>query len=264
MFTRSGTTWSQQAELTASDGVALDQFGISLALSASGSQLVIGANGKNNGAGAAYVFTRSGTTWSQQAELTGSIGQFGASVALSGTTLVVGAPSANSFKGEADVFVGSGATWSEQATLAAPADAVYFGTSVGASGSIALIGAPASGANSSGAAYVFVQSGTQWTEQAELLASDPGYDDGLGTAVALAGSVALVGAPYWQNMASVGAAYEFVQSGTVWTQQAELTGSDGASSDYFAGAVAIGGSNALIGSWGKKTNTGAAYVFAGL
>ena len=82
VFTRTGSTWSQQAELTASDGVAGDYFGSAVAIS--GSTVVVGAYGQNSGAGAAYVFGRLGTTWTQQAELTAADGEapdfFGISV----------------------------------------------------------------------------------------------------------------------------------------------------------------------------------------
>jgi hypothetical protein len=83
----------QQAELTASDGAANDSFGRSVAIS--GSTAVVGAEGHQSGRGAAYVFVKSGTAWSQQAELTAADGVtsdlFGSSVAIAGTTVVVGA-----------------------------------------------------------------------------------------------------------------------------------------------------------------------------
>jgi FG-GAP repeat len=106
VFTRSGSTWTRQAELTSSDGAANDFFGLSVAIS--GSTAVVGAPGKNTFTGAAYVFTRSGSAWSQQAELTASGGvggdDFGVSVALSGSTTAAGAPFKNSSTGAAYVF----------------------------------------------------------------------------------------------------------------------------------------------------------------
>ena len=67
VFVRSGTTWSQQAELTSSDLASGDEFGASVGIS--GDTVVVGSAGSNNYTGAAYVFVRSGTTWSQQAKL---------------------------------------------------------------------------------------------------------------------------------------------------------------------------------------------------
>lgn len=114
MFVPNGTTWSQQAELTASDGAANDYFGYSVSVSAS--TIVVGADGFPVGSsslqGAAYVFSQSGTTWSQQAELTASDGaandEFGYSVSVSDSTIIVGASNhavgSNSDQGAAYVF----------------------------------------------------------------------------------------------------------------------------------------------------------------
>jgi hypothetical protein len=85
-------TWSQQAELTASDGASSDELGYSVSLS--GTTALVGAPFHTVGpnTGAAYVFTESGGTWSEQAELTASDGDlFGWSVSLSGTTALIGA-----------------------------------------------------------------------------------------------------------------------------------------------------------------------------
>ena len=95
MFARSGSTWAQQAKLTASDGAIDDYFGWSVAIS--GSTVIVGAPYNTSQIGAAYVFTRSGSTWAQQAELNafdGAVGdEFGYSVVISGPTVAVGAPS---------------------------------------------------------------------------------------------------------------------------------------------------------------------------
>ncbi len=248
VFTRTGSTWSQQAELSASDGVAGDFFGYSVAIS--GSIVVVGAYGKNSGAGAAYVFGRSGTTWTQQAEVTAADGGapdfFGVSVAISGSTAIVGAYNKNSHVGAAEVFVGSGGTWTHQAELTA-SDGVspdFFGFSVAISGSTAVVGTDSQpGSNGKNAAYVFVRSVTTWTQQAELTASDGGAQDGFGLAVAISGSTALIGAPGKNS----GVAYAFVRSGTSWSQQAELIGSN-TSLHNFGYSVGISGSTAVVGA----------------
>src|SRR5439155_1017417 len=129
VFVRSGTNWTQQAKLTASNGAAGDLFGYSVALS--GDTALVGTlddttpAGMN--AGSAYVLVRSGINWSQQAKLTAGDGQtgdqFGSSVALSGNTAVVGAPLDGTLAGiqagSAHVLVRSGTIWSHQATLTA-------------------------------------------------------------------------------------------------------------------------------------------------
>jgi hypothetical protein len=159
VFTRSGATFTQQARIVASDGVRYDSFGTSVALS--GGTALVGAPFKDAYRGAAYVFARSGTTWSQLAELAADDGaandEFGRAVALSGDVAVVGAPSRDMWRGAAYVFTRDGAAWAQKTafTLGQAAEADFFGRSVALSGGDALIGAE--GRNDGrGAAYVFV------------------------------------------------------------------------------------------------------------
>jgi hypothetical protein len=248
--------WVQQAELTASDAAVNDFFGFSVALS--GGIAVVGAPYKNNSTGAVYVFTQSGTTWGQQAKLTLSDGvpgdKFGISVAVSGGTVIAGANFKNSGVGAAYVFTQSGTAWTQQAKLTA-SDAQQgeeFGTAVALSNSTALIGA-------FGAAYVFTQSGTNWSQQAKFIAPDGTIGDQFGSTVALDGSTALVGA-YGRN-GDTGAVYLFTQSGTTWSQSAELTASDAAMGDYFGFSTAVGGGTVVVGAYGKDDSAGAVYLF---
>ena len=146
--------------------------------------------------------------------------------------------------------------WTQQAELTASDGAAgdLFGYSVSVSGGTALVGAAVHHGRrrtpTQGAAYVFVQSGTTWTQQAELTASDGAAGDHFGGSVSVSGSTALVGAPFAQvgGNADEGAAYVFVQSGTTWTQQAELTASDGAGAILFGGSVSVSGGTALVGA----------------
>jgi hypothetical protein len=280
VFTRSGNTWTQQAKLTAADGASYDFFGTSVALD--GDTALVGActDGIISQQGSAYVFTRSGNTWTQQAKLTADDGTsydfFGTSVALDGNTALVGAYKddlgSSSYPGSAYVFTRSGNTWTQQAELTAGdgAGAYYFGYSVDLDGDTALIGAYGdnAGANfSQGSAYVFVRSGTTWTQQVKLAADDGEAYDYFGWSVALDGDTALVGgyrdkvgANYFQ-----GSAYVFTRSGTMWMQQTKLTADDGAPSDFFGWSVALDGDTALVGAYtdsvGANGDQGSAYVF---
>ena len=287
VFVLSGGTWSQVQKLTALDGAADDNFGLRVSLSADGSTALIGAYnaavGGNAGQGAAYVFVNSGGTWSQQQKLTASVGAagayFGISVSLSadGSTALIGAYAArvggNVNQGAAYVFVLSGGTWSQQQELTASdgAASAYFGISVSlsADGSTALIGAYAAnvGVNTAqGAAYVFVLSGGTWSQQQELTASDGAAYDQFGISVLLSadGSTALIGVAYAN--AYQGAAYVFVLSGGIWSQQQKLTASDGAANDQFGISVSLSadGNSALIGAnnakVGGEAHQGAAYA----
>lgn len=271
VYVRSGTTWSQQAYLKASNTGANDVFGTSLAVA--GDTVVVGAyaeasnaSGVNGNqadnsmpsAGAAYVFVRSGTTWSQQAYLKASnpgSDRFAYSVAVSGNTIVAGA-----------YFEDSNAT--------------------GVNGSQSD-----NSATDSGAAYVFVRSGSTWSQQAYLKASNTGAVDNFGFSVAVSGDTVVVGASgedsnAWgvngyqadNSMASAGAAYVFVRSVTTWNQQAYLKASNTGANDQFGYSVAVSGDTAVVGAYledsdatwtdnGNQWNdwaldAGAAYVFA--
>ena len=198
MFVRSGAAWSQQAELTASDGFSFDRFGTSVAIS--GPTVVVGAFGHNNQTGAAYVFVRSGTAWHQQAELTASDAQefdnFGNSVAISGSTVVVGAEAKHDFIGAAYVFVRSGTAWHQQIKrTASDGKRSSFGNSVAISRSTVVVGAEDKNSNT-GAAYVFVRTGKAWSQQARLTAADAAQGSDFGYSVAVCGPAVVVGATH--------------------------------------------------------------------
>jgi hypothetical protein len=206
VFIRTGTNWTQQAKLTASDGASGDHFGWSVALD--GDTALIGARfDDDNGidSGSTYVFTRTGTVWTQQAKLLASDGAayncFGCSVALAGDTALIGAPfddDNGNFSGSAYVFTRTGTTWTQQAKLLTSDGAAYnfFGCSVALAGDTALIGAPFDddNGNFSGSAYVFTHTGTNWTQQAKLLAFDGAAADRFGWRVSLWRDTALIGA----------------------------------------------------------------------
>lgn len=150
VFTRSGSTFSFQQKLAASDGAAGDAFGGSCAIDAD--TIVIAASSDDRGPaanqGAAYVFVRSGATWSQQQKLTANDAaandSFGVA-AIHGDVAVVGALGDESTRGSAYVYQRSGATWSQQQKLE-PTGGVsgdQFGSGVSIDGSSVLIGAPA-------------------------------------------------------------------------------------------------------------------------
>ncbi len=292
VFTRSGSDWSQEARLTASDGTEGDNFGYSLALSADGNTALIGSYNKSvegkASQGAAYVFTRSGTVWTQQEILAASDGSesdyFGRSVAISsdGSTALIGAYNkaigGNPSQGAAYAFVRIATLWSQQAILfqSNGLENDNFGRSlaISADGNTALIGAHKKTIEpnpSQGAAYIFTRSGSTWDQQAVLTAADGAENDNFGRPVTLSadGGTALIGAnnkTIGGNL-SQGAAYVFTGSGPVWAQQSRLTASGGAESDYFGSAMAISadGYTALIGSYnrtvGANSTQGTVYPF---
>ncbi len=277
VFVRTGSTWTQQAKLVASDAAAGDQFGASVAIS--GDTAIIGANQDDDGfaqSGSAYVFVRTGSTWTQQAKLVasdpGASDLFGQAVAVSGDTSVIGARNddAGSDSGSAYVFVRTGSTWSQQAKLtASDAGAVHqFGASVSVDAQTIVIGAysaPSVATPGSGAAYVFVRSGSVWSQQTKLTSSDAAAGDRFGFSVALDGDTAIVGASLNDDAgASSGSAYAFVRSGSAWSQQTKLTSSDAAAGDQFGYSVGISGGTAIFGAYADGdagSLSGSAYVF---
>ena len=272
VFSRLRGSWSQQQKLTAPNGEQEDQFGFSVALSDDGKTALVAANfkkvGSNDGQGAAYVFASASGSWSLQQELTASDGAasdyFGWSVALSGdrNTALVGSPGWNDYQGAAYVFTSASGSWSLQQELTA-SDGADFGSSVALSsdGTTALIGSLGWN-DSQGAAYVFTSASGSWSLHQELTASDGAAGDNFGSSVALVsdGKIALVGA--YDHNQGAGAAYVFTSASRSWSQQQELTASQGYA--LFGGAVSLSGdgSTALVGSTGWNDSQGAAYVFA--
>jgi drug/metabolite transporter superfamily protein YnfA len=298
VFKRVGGTWIHEAYLKASNTGLLDQFGFAVAIS--GDTIVVSAMGEDSGAtgvngngadnsginpGAAYVFVRDGTNWTQQAYLkasnAGISGAFGISVAIASDIIVIGANQERSGatgvngdqydtnapnSGAAYVFVRHGTNWTQQAYLKAsdthPND--RFGESVAVSGETVVVGAPIQApiqGYSSGAAYVFVRVGTNWSQQAFLKAAVPDTSDMFGHSVAISGDT-IVASAHWEDSNAVGvngdqndnsstyagAAYVFVRQGTNWSQQAYLKASNTGTNDYFGTSVAISGHTIVVGA----------------
>ncbi len=241
VFTRSGSTWSQQAYLKSSNSEANDVFGWTIALSADGNTLAVGADGEDSNAtgvggdetnntilesGAAYIFVRTGSTWSQQAYIKASNPDssdfFGAPVVLSGdgNILAVGARSEDSNA------IGIGGDQSNN-------DAV-----------------------NSGAVYIYTRSGSTWSQEAYVKASNTDREDNFGKWAALSsdGSRLAVGAFLESSGATgmggdqsdnselhAGAVYIFSHMGTTWSQVAYVKAPNTDASDLFGEKVALSG-----------------------
>ncbi len=368
VYLRSGTTWTQQAYIKASNPEAGDQFGASVALSDNGNTLAVGATGEDSalpgvtagnvsevtagntapGAGAVYVFTRSGTTWTQQAYVkasnTGADDQFGISVALNsdGSTLAVGATGEDSAlpgvtpgivsegtagnaapgAGAVYIFTLSAGTWSQQAYVKASNTGAddQFGISVALSSDGSTLAVGATGEDSAltgvtpgivsegtagnaapgaGAVYVFTRDlGGVWSQQAYVKASNTDADDQFGISVALNsdGNTLAVGTTGEDSALTgvragivdettagnaapgAGAVYVFTRVGTAWAQEAYIKASNTGVLDLFGLSVslsgdgdilavgAIGESSAATGIGGNQTDNsaadaGAVYVY---
>ena len=277
VFVRSDGVWTQQAKLTANDGGTSDKFGTSVAIS--GDSIIIGApsdtpNGTDSGS--AYVFTRTGETWTEQTKLTGTDqsvnSMFGWSVAIEDDTAAVGAlndEASGARTGAAYAFIRTGGVWAQQARLTASdaASEHTFGRSVALSGATMTVGAPGNAANgaNTGAAYVFLRTEGNWAEQTKLTASDAITTNNFGWSVSVSNNTVAIGA--FGNAvkgADAGALYTYKRSGSSWSEQAKLTATGAAVEHKLGTSISISGNDLVAGAPGdfqKGTNTGAAHVF---
>ena len=267
-----------QTKLTAAAGTQDAKFGTSVSID--GNTAVVGAPDEG-GMGAAYVFTKRGARWVEQATLVPVVRtqgeRFGYDVAISGDTIVVGAPNADQTRliadpGVAYVFVRTPRGWSQQAKLS-PSDSRTddaFGFGVAISGDTILVGANAGSvlpSVESGAAYVFTRAGQAWNEQAKLTPADGAPDDNFGFSVALSGDTAVVGMPRGDvgRALGQGSARVFTRRGGVWAEQATLTVAEALPGDWVGASTSISGDTVVIGASGKTIGSnpsqGAAYVF---
>ncbi|MES2707915.1 MAG: leucine-rich repeat protein, partial [Verrucomicrobiota bacterium] len=270
VFVKSGAGWRQEARLQASNAGSGDLFGSSVAID--GDTIIVGASGESGSAsgingdqsdnltqssGAAYLFTRNGTVWTQSAYLKaskpGAYAGFGYAVSISGDILAVGA--------------------SREGSSASGVNGNETG----------------SGAPNSGAVYLFARSGGIWTQSAYLKASNPGNEDRFGKKISISDGTVVVAAPgessnatgvngdqTSNSLAGAGAVYVFVKNDGHWTQQAYLKASNTGAGDNFGQSVGISGDRLIVGASGedssaagingdqtdnKATDSGAAYIF---
>ncbi len=264
-------------------------FGWSTALS--GNRMVIGAPYQNVGSnvrqGAAYVFSRLGTSWVQEAVLIAGDGAagdiFGAAVGIDGDRIVVAAPynDIGSHPNQGAVYFFSFSSvseaWSQEQKIVTSNgmsndNLGYFSEptrTLVIEGDTLVVGSlTANGGR--GAVYVFNYSiPSLWTQQQELTAIDGNVGDFFGSAIALSGNMIIVGA-YGDDIGSVanqGAAYVFTRLNPTaeWQLVERLTANDGSSDDNFGFAVAASGNRVVIGAPNKAVgmnySQGAIYVF---
>ena len=235
----------QGSKLTGAEESAGD-FGWSVALSASGNTALIGGPNDHSLIGAAWVFTRSGSTWTQQgSKLTGGgesgKGAFGYGVGLSsdGNTALIGGPRDNGSVGAAWVFTRSGTTWTQQGSkLTGSGESgkgeLGYAVALSSEGNTALLGGP-NDVLGTGAAWVFTRSGSTWTQQGSKLTGTGASEFGLSVTLSAFGTTALIGS-------AGGAAWVFTRSGSTWTQQGpHLTGSGESGKSSFGNSVALSG-----------------------
>lgn len=294
IYYRNNGVWELQEILTADDREAGDNFGISVAIS--GDYAVIGARNDDIGAdtdqGSVYIFSRTGSDWTQQQKLTAADGvdfdYFGTSVDISdnGTKMIVGAYGddigVNTNQGSAYVYTRSGNVWSLQAKLTASDGSTgdSFGYSVSINGNFAAIGAylDDEGVNTDqGSVYIFYEftnAGGWASGQAhnqKILAGDGEANDFYGVSVSLSGIHLLVGASGDDvgSNASQGSAWAYIRLPLApfsYGLSQQLTAPDGAANDNFGISVAASNSTFAIGSYrsegpANSLNNGSVYQY---
>ena len=277
----------EMLRLIADDGMEGDYFGYSVDITAD--RAVVGAyrdddNGSNSGS--VYVYYFDGDNWTQEAKLLASDGEtndwFGWSVAISGETVVVGATgdrNAGDWTGAVYIFNYDGENWTEQAKLLADGTGYYweefgFDVAISADSNAVLIGANKASDNGykSGAAYIFRYDGSDWVQQARLLASDGVELATFGNSVAISedGNRAFIGAPGKDTSGhTAGSAYVFEFENGQWLKKQKLIASDAAHGDHFGHSLALYGDTLVVGAYGDDDmepndlycNSGSEYIF---
>ena len=237
-FDRSGTTWSQTAKLTGANSIG------SVAISPDGTYGIAGASMAPAGGterGEAYIYhIPSGGSWGLQATITGSDSNnaslFGGNVDISNDTAVVGAgqqTTNDTFDGAVYVYSRSGTSWSQTAKLVGTSGVAKLGESAvqidGDTVVASSAGETVDSVYSAGAVYVFKRSGSSWSQEAKLTASDKVAHAQFGSSLSLVGDTLLIGAPQDHlpgTTTDVGSIYIFTRTGTTWTQQIKLQSSD--------------------------------------
>ncbi|MCK4501293.1 FG-GAP repeat protein, partial [Candidatus Babeliales bacterium] len=266
---------TQEQKIQADNAGADDEFGNSVGIY--GDTIIVGARFEDttaSNAGSAYVFTRTGVTWTQQQQLQADNAalddNFGWSVAIYGDTVAVAAVSEDttaSASGAIYIYTRSGATWTQQQMLKASDADVNdkLGDDISMHMDTIIAGTRFENA-SAGSAYIFTRSGGTWTEEQKLVASDAAGTDYFGYNVAIHGDTAVIGA-YQEDTAvsGAGSVYIFTRSGVTWTEQQILRGPAQVANDQFGYSVAVYGDTIVASAWredsGGATDSGAAYIF---
>ena len=269
MYVADGERWRPAGVITPLDGQENEDFGSTVAISGTGTTMVVGAPRFNEQHGAVYIFSLSAGHWHQRRLLVSpnepNTQGFGSSSTISddGRTILVGAPGESSAHGVIYVYRLVAGIWRQTAELRTAVQQFDqgLGTAVAldADGTTALVGASYR-ASGTGAAFLFHFANGRWTQQREFVARDRSEGAYFGSAVSLSkfGGTAVVGAPLADHRQ--GAAYVFSRSGATWRQAAEFSAGDG-NPDDFGIAVSLSQSSALVMVGAPDVPSGAAFMY---
>jgi hypothetical protein len=286
IFTLTSSGWVQEAKLVANDAQPGDTFGVSVAID--GQTVVVGATGvdigRENNVGAAYVFSRDGSSWIQKARLVPpeplEDDAFGTSVAIDGISIVVGANSKDVYSipdaGAAYVFIKRGGSWDQKATLLSfePSVGGYFGGAVDVDGNRIIVGSTEAnliGEPGTGSAFIFSGGGNSWQPEARLSLDKGRQGDFFGHAVAIEGNTAAVSAIFRDpdlgdgRVTNAGSVFVYRRDGSKWKLQADLSPADAEPFASFGQSLALGSEVLAVGADGKSqagfAEAGVIYLF---
>lgn len=286
VFTRAGGIWTQQGSKLVGTGAVSGINGVrqgtSVSLSSDGNTAIVGGWGDNSSAGAAWVFTRSGTVWTQQGSKlvgTGAVNSsngawqgYSVSVSSDGNTALVGGLFDNDGVGAVWVYTRTGSVWTQQGNKLVGTGAVGSaeqGTSVSLSsnGNTAIVGGFAD-SNAAGAAWVYTRTGGVWSQEGSKLVGTGAVNGFIGasqgTSVSLSsdGNTAIAGGP--NDNSAAGAVWVYTRSGGVWTQLGSKlvgTGSVGNARQGNSVSLSSDGNTVIVGGPDDNGSAGAAWVY---
>jgi hypothetical protein len=267
--------FQQGGKLVGTGASGSPEQGVAVALSADGNTAIVGGANDSGNAGAAWIWTRAASVWTQQIRLVGSgavgTARQGSSVAISadGNTAIIGGPGDNASIGAVWVWTRSGAVWTQQGSKLVGLTATVNGGNQGfcvalsADGNTALVGGP--GENPSGAAWVWTRSGGVWSQQGNKLVGTGVVliaDQGSSVSLSADGNTAIIGAQL--DNQSTGAVWVWTRSGSTWTQQGNKlvgSGAAGPAHEGFSVSLSADGNTALVGGRDDNSDVGAAWVW---
>jgi hypothetical protein len=278
VYTRSGEVWTQQGnKLVGSGATGEAKQGTSVSISADGNTAILGGYDDNSGAGAVWVFIRSGGVWAQQGSKLVGTGAVGAanqsncvSISADGNTVIVGGYADNSGVGAAWIYIRSGGVWMQQGSKligTGTSGSAFQGISVSisADGNTVIVGGSLDSSNI-GAAWVYTRTAGAWSQQGNKLVGSgvTGTYAYQGSSVSLSadGNTAVVGGE--DDNTLVGATWVYRRSGGLWTQQGNKLSGSGAIGEAHQGAsvsVSADGNTAIVGGYFDNSNAGAAWIF---
>ncbi|MCA6471813.1 MAG: IPT/TIG domain-containing protein, partial [Chitinophagaceae bacterium] len=276
IYVRSGDTWTQQAKLVGSGNIGIAQQGTGVAISADGNTAIVGGNRDNDFVGASWIFTRTGTTWTQQGnKLVGSGAFFrpnqgwGVDMSADGNTVLIGGLGDLGGIGAAWIFTRSGGVWTQQGSKLVGTGGVgasYQGWSVAlsADATTAIIGGFRDD-NLKGAVWVFARSGDSWVQQGNKLVGSGAVGNaqqGWKLSISADGNTMIIGGNADDN--SKGAAWVFTRSSDIWSQQGNKLVGSGAIGNASQGrsvALSADGNTAIIGGTADDVGSGASWTF---